>query len=144
MGYADEIVVYGLAPVAVDPDVLAMARRPVAGDPASMRTRRSGIDSGNPDVGVSIPAVIAALPDPVRVLMGAGRNDLTARRWRGYGDMEPDLCGCGADGQKGKAGGGENLFLHVSFSLELLPFRTLPWGKKLRWQMEVIARGGLR
>jgi hypothetical protein len=67
--------------VAFYPDIAVMTVIPVAGDPACVGVRRGLIDAGNPYVAVAVPAVVAVMPGPVRVLVGWSR-DYLVDRWR--------------------------------------------------------------
>jgi len=82
--------------MAVDPIPAAWAASPVTWHPARVRAWRSSIGSRDPDVAATVPAVIAALPDPVRMADRPDRNDLTHRWRRSNADIDLRLCrGCG-------------------------------------------------
>ena len=75
-------VVLGLAPVAFDQDVTAIAMDPVMGNPTRVRMRRTIPAAGNPDVTGAIPAVIAIDPDKFRAWARAARfNDGSGRSY---------------------------------------------------------------
>jgi hypothetical protein len=59
-----------LAPVAFDPDIASVAMIPAAWDPAGVGMRRGNVLTRNPDVGMTVPAMVAGMPDPVAVLRG--------------------------------------------------------------------------
>jgi hypothetical protein len=64
------------------PDVAFAMVIPVAVNPVGVGMRCFDIGSGNPDVAVSVPAMIATVPCPILMLMGWGRDvfDWTLRR----------------------------------------------------------------
>jgi hypothetical protein len=96
-----------LAPVSFHPDIAATAMCPVAFDPARMRMWRFFIPSRNPNVCVSIPALIAGMPGPVAMLRRWGRNYLALMvGWRPDTDHElrvgGNSCAYGKQSAKGK------------------------------------------
>jgi hypothetical protein len=84
-----------LAPVAFNPDVAAASVGPVAADPDGVGVWRFHIVSGNPDVAVAVPAVVAVVPGPAGVLVWWWRDYLNRVRW-GRADSDDDLGLCDA------------------------------------------------
>src|SRR6185312_11816995 len=107
-----------LAPVAFNPDVFAAAVGVMARNPASVRMRRRYVLTGNPDVGVAVPALVALVPYPVAVLRRGRRYPFAAGRRRCDANVEPDLRAGdqSAPRKEDRGGGRENLFLHGVFS----------------------------
>jgi hypothetical protein len=70
--------------------------------------------TGHPDVGMSIPTVIALMPDPVAMFPRERWDAFVSRRRRTNSDV--DLSVGDAGGEKERAGCAEKLFLHRSFS----------------------------
>jgi hypothetical protein len=104
-----------LAPVAFDPDPAAAAVGPVAFDPAGAGVGRFHVGSGNPDVGVAVPAVVAGMPGPVAMLGRRRRNDFVGACRRPYTD---DDLGLGnASSEEKDAGNSREEFLHRAISL---------------------------
>ena len=93
------------------PDVASALGTPLAFNPNSAAMGRAAVATGNPDVAVTVPTVIAGDPDPVAV-NGWGRGDdfYGARRRRANADH--DLRVGHADGEEECAGCGEDLLLH--------------------------------
>jgi hypothetical protein len=87
-----------LAPVAFAPDVAVAAMDPAALDPVRVRVRRPFVDSRDPDVAGSVPAMVAGVPGPVTVLRRRGGNDFDGT-WRRWADADDDL-GTGHAGPK--------------------------------------------
>jgi hypothetical protein len=89
------VVLSSLAPVAFDPDIAAVSVGPVAFDPAGVGVGWFDVGSGNPDVAVAVPAVVAGVPGPVGMLMRWDRDDFNrTRRW--WTDADDDLGLCDA------------------------------------------------
>jgi hypothetical protein len=109
------------APVAFDPDILAAAMVPATGNPAGVRMRRRDVFTRDPDVGAPVPAVISGVPYPIAMLWRRRRHYLARPGWRANGDVDLGPGVGGTDTQEQRAGCGEELLLHESFSLELLP-----------------------
>ena len=63
-----------LAPVAIAPDVAAALVDPFASNPDGVSVGWLDIRSADPDVAISVPAVVALMPGPVGVFV----------RWWGY------------------------------------------------------------
>jgi hypothetical protein len=76
--------------MAFDPDVATATVIPVAFDPVSMWVGGLLIASGDPDVTLAIPAVIAVMPGPITVLGWGWGNDFDGARWR-RADADDDL-----------------------------------------------------
>jgi hypothetical protein len=72
---------FGLAPVTFDPNVAAAMVVPVAFDPVGVGVGWFHVVSGNPDIAVVFPAVVAGVPGPVGVLVRWWRDDLNRARW---------------------------------------------------------------
>jgi hypothetical protein len=90
-----------LPPAPFDPDVTTVAMGPVAFDPARMRTWRFSVVSGDPDVTLTVPAVVAGMPGPTRMFVWRSRNHFY-RAWRWGADTDDDLgIGRGASCQHG-------------------------------------------
>ena len=53
----------GLAPVAGVPDVAAALGTPLSGDPDGPATRWTAVGTGDPDVAVTVPAMVAVNPN---------------------------------------------------------------------------------
>jgi hypothetical protein len=81
--------------VTFDPDVAAATVVPVAWNPAGVGVRWLNIVSGDPDVVVAVPAVIALVPGPTGVLVRRRGNNLDGTRW-GWADANDDLGLCDA------------------------------------------------
>jgi hypothetical protein len=77
--------------VTLTPVVAATAFDPTAGNPDSTTPRGSGIETGNPDIGMAIPTVIAGMPGPVRMLARLYGDYFARRRWR-RPDTHDHLC----------------------------------------------------
>jgi hypothetical protein len=103
-----------LAPVAFDPNVAAIVMGPVTVDPDGVGVGWFHVGSGDPDVGVAVPAVIASVPGPIGVLMGWGRNvlDRTGR----WADPDDDLGLCNTCREEERAGNSREDFLHRAVS----------------------------
>jgi hypothetical protein len=91
-----------LAPVAFDPDVTAAAVGPVAFNPASVGVGWFHVGSGNPDIAVAVPTVVAGVPGPVTMLGRRSRNDFVGACRRP--DADDDL-GLGDASREEKAAG---------------------------------------
>jgi hypothetical protein len=104
--------------VAFDPDVAVAVVVPVAVDPAGVGVRRFYVGSGNPDVAIAIPAVVAGVPGPIWVLMGWGR-DVFNGAGRGT-DTNYDLTLHNTCGEKECAGDRGEYFFHRCYLLMLL------------------------
>jgi hypothetical protein len=72
---------------------------------------RSLIDSGNPDIALSVPAVVAIVPGPVAMLGRRRRNAFAGRRRRT--DTDGDLSLCYTGGEEESAGAEEEILSHV-------------------------------
>src|SRR5664280_2118381 len=94
---------------------------PTSGNPVGAGAWRLLIGSGDPDVAVSVPALVASVPAPVAVLGRGWRHDFA--RMPGRSDGDADLgSGAGyADGEKDGAGCGEDLLLHLFVLLGTAP-----------------------
>jgi len=97
--------------VAGVPYVAAAFFTPIAGDPNGPAMRWTSVASGDPDVAVAIPAMVAGNPDPVHMRGRRGGNDFDGMRRR-WADADNDLRVGRADAEKNCAGCGEDLFLH--------------------------------
>jgi hypothetical protein len=103
--------------VAGVPDVATALLAPLSGDPNGPAMRRTHVSSGNPNVAVSIPAVVAGNPDPVAVYGRGLWDDFDGARRR-RADADNDLRVGSANGEKEGAGCGKDLSLHG---------RVAPW-----------------
>jgi hypothetical protein len=93
---------FSLTPVTFYPDVASFMVIPVSGDPTGVGVGWFDVRSGDPDVTVAVPAVIAFVPGPVGVLVGRGRHNLVGTfRWT---DANYDLGLCDACNQESCAG----------------------------------------
>jgi hypothetical protein len=108
---------YPLAPVAFMPDVAASFFAPIAGNPDSTRMRRATINTVDPYIMMSIPAMISRCPDISR----AGRWHDFNRTRRGRANADDNLCICSPNCKEKCAGCGEELLLH-----RYSPFQTAP------------------
>jgi hypothetical protein len=80
--------------VAFNPDVAAAPVVPVTVDPAGVGVGWFHVGSGNPDVAIAVPAVVAGVPGPVGVFVWRTRNDFM---WPlGGTDTDDDLGLCNA------------------------------------------------
>jgi hypothetical protein len=86
---------------------------PLARDPDGTRMGRTTVGAGDPDIGVSVPAVIPGHPDPSGMRR---RGDYFNGVRRGWSNTHDDLRVGSADREKECAGCGEKLLLHASFS----------------------------
>jgi hypothetical protein len=77
--------------VAFDPDVAVATVVPVTVDPVGMGVWWFHIGSGNPDVALTIPTMVAVVPCPVGMLVGRRRNDFMRTLWRTYTDYDLGL-----------------------------------------------------
>jgi hypothetical protein len=76
------------------PDVASAVVVPVSGDPVGVGVGWFDVVSGDPDIPVAVPAMIAVVPGPVGVLVGRGRHFLMGPfRWT---DANYDLGLCDA------------------------------------------------
>jgi hypothetical protein len=100
--------------VAFHPDIAFAMVVPVAVDPTSVGMGWFDVGSGNPDITVAVPAVVAGVPGPIGVLVGWGRNtlDRTGRR----ADPDDDLGLCNACREEEGAGDSGEDFLHRAIS----------------------------
>jgi hypothetical protein len=82
------------------PDVTAALAAPLTLHPNRATTRGTLVVAADPDVTMTVPAVIAADPDPIAVLVGHNRDDFDRTRWR-RSDADNNLCirrtGCKQD-----------------------------------------------
>jgi hypothetical protein len=101
--------------VAFDPDIAFAAMVPVPLDPTGVGVGWFHVVSGNPDVTIAVPAVVAGVPRPVRVLVGWRRDDFVGSL--GRPNAYDDLGLCNAHGEKNCAGGSGKEFLHSAISL---------------------------
>jgi hypothetical protein len=101
--------------VAFDPDVTAVSVGPVTIDPVGVGVGWLYIDSGNPDVGMAVPAVVASVPGPIWMLVWGRRDDFV--RALGWSDTDDNLGLCNACGEKQCAGNSGEEFLHRAISL---------------------------
>jgi hypothetical protein len=84
------------------PDVAAAVVVPVSGDPTGVVVGWFDVGSGDPDVAVAVPAVIAFVPGPFKVLVGWGWHNLMgAFRWT---DANYNLGLCDACSKESRAG----------------------------------------
>jgi hypothetical protein len=82
-------VKFGLTPVAFDPDPATVMVGPVTFIPSGVRMGWFYVGSGNPDVAVAVPAVVASVPGPFTMLGWRRRNDFMGTlRWT---DADNDL-----------------------------------------------------
>jgi hypothetical protein len=81
--------------VAFDPNIATVTLVPVTGDPAGVGVGWFDVGSRDPDVAVTVPAVIAVVPGPTGMLAGYGGNDFV-RSLRGRADANDDLGLCNA------------------------------------------------
>jgi hypothetical protein len=88
--------------VTFTPDVAVAVVVPVAVYPASVGVGWLNVGSGDPDVTIAIPPVIAGVPGIVGVLVGRGRDALNGAR--GWTDTDYDLALCDTCGEKECAG----------------------------------------
>ena len=80
-------------PMTFDPNIATVALVPVTGDPVGVGVGWFGVVSVDPDVVVAVPAVIAVVPGPTRVLVWWGGNDFNgARRRRSDANNDLSLC----------------------------------------------------
>jgi hypothetical protein len=103
-----------LAPVAFHPDIAFAMMVPVPVDPTSVGMGWFDVSSGDPDVGVAVPAVVAGVPGPIGVLVGWGRNVLDGTG--GWANPYDDLGLCNACREEERAGDGGEDFLHRAIS----------------------------
>jgi hypothetical protein len=99
------------------PDVAAALFAPVAGYPDCSVMRRPAMRSGNPDVAMPIPAVVARNPD-IAGMRSSGHNLNRARRRRANAD--DDLSVGSADCKKESGYGDKESALYVHENLRLL------------------------
>jgi hypothetical protein len=100
--------------VAFDPDVAFAVVVPVAVDPVGVGVGWFHVGSGNPNIPVTVPAVVAGVPGPVWVLVRWGRNVLDGTgRWA---DPDDDLGLCNACREEECAGDSGEDFLHRAVS----------------------------
>jgi hypothetical protein len=81
--------------VTFDPNIAATPVVPVTGDPVGVGVGWFGVVSGDPNVAVAVPAVIAVVPGPTGMLAGYGGNDFV-RSLRRRADANDDLGLCNA------------------------------------------------
>jgi hypothetical protein len=101
--------------VTFNPDVAATPVIPVAVDPARVGVGWFNVVSGNPDISIAVPAVVACVPCPVGVLMWWWRYDFV--RSFGGTDTDNDLSLSHACGEQEGAGNCREEFLHLAISL---------------------------
>jgi hypothetical protein len=115
--------------VSFNPDVTVAVVVPVSRDPTGVGVRWFDVGSGDPDVMVAIPTVVAFVPCPIGVFVGGWWNALL-RAWRGT-DADYDLGLGDACGEKEDAGGNGEKVLHRDDLLILLTvgrlFRPTSW-----------------
>jgi hypothetical protein len=93
--------------VAVDPDIAAANVAPVAGDPDGVRAGRGSPAARHPGVAGTVPAVIAADPNPARVRTRAA----VFHDNRGRSDADNDALGeCRRQAEERGCGDEEKLF----------------------------------
>jgi hypothetical protein len=105
-----------LAPVAFHPDVAAATAGPVTVDPAGVGMWGLGVISGDPDVAVTVPAVIATVPGPVAMCWGWWRDRFYGTGW-GWAYANDYLGLSDACSEQETTGGSEEDFLHRAISL---------------------------
>jgi hypothetical protein len=127
-----------LLPVAGVPDVATTLFTPFAFDPNGSAMGWAGVVTVDPDVSVAIPAVVAGNPDKALVWRRRDDFDGSRRRWTNADD---DLRVGNANRQEEAADCDEKLFLHLSFSFEVLPIRTRLYREKLRWPPPIFVDG---
>src|ERR1017187_8392050 len=125
-----------LLPVARVPDMAAAFLAPVAFNPDSSAMGWAGVVTVYPGIAVAIPAVVARNPDKALVWRRGDDFDGARRRWANADD---DLRVGNANRQEEAADCDEKLFLHLSFSFQLLPVRTQFRGEKLCWPSPIFA-----
>jgi hypothetical protein len=84
-----------VTPVTFDPDVAAVVLVPVTGDPVGVGVGRFDVGSGDPDVAVAVPTMVAIVPGPARVFVRGDRDHFDWTR-RGRTDSDHDLGLCNA------------------------------------------------
>jgi hypothetical protein len=84
--------------VAFLPDPASVVLDPVAFNPVGVRVGWLFVGSGNPDVGMAVPAVVAGVPGPVGMLVERGRNGFYRAGW--WADADYDLGG--GEGSEGE------------------------------------------
>ena len=84
-----------LAPVAFYPDVAVVVMVPMTFNPAGVGMRRLLVDAGDPDVAVTVPAMVAIVPGPARVFVRRDGDNFDWTR-RGRADSDDDLGLCNA------------------------------------------------
>jgi hypothetical protein len=102
--------------VAFDPDVAVATAVPVALDPTSVGVGWFHVVSGNPDIAVAIPAMVAIVPCPFGMLVGWRRNVLNWALW--WTDADDDLGLCNTSGEKKCTSENGEEFFHRAISLK--------------------------
>jgi hypothetical protein len=114
------------------PDPATAAADPATFDPAGARAWWCNVSAGNPDVAVSIPAVIAGVPGPIAMLGWRRRNDFM--RTGGRPNTDNYLSLSHANRQEKSAGKGTEDFVHRTISFVLLKVGTRVGAHKLLWR----------
>jgi hypothetical protein len=102
--------------VAFHPYITVATMIPMTIDPAGVGVGWFHIVSGDPDVCVVVPAVIAGVPGPVGVFVRWWRHDFDRTRWW-RADADYDLGLGNACGEKECAGESGEEFFHRAISL---------------------------
>jgi hypothetical protein len=103
------------------PHIASAARAPVTFHPVRVGVGRTLVVAGDPDVAVTVPAVVARVPGPVAVLRGRHGDDLNGARRRRPNADDDLRSGNGSAGGKNKTGNGGKNLLHV----QLLSVRSV-------------------
>jgi hypothetical protein len=78
--------------MAFDPDIATAMVVPVAIDPARVGVRWFDVVSGNPDVAITVPTMVAGVPCPAGMLVGRGRDNFMGPFRRTDADDDLGLC----------------------------------------------------
>jgi hypothetical protein len=101
--------------VPFSPDVAVVAVIPTTIDPSGVGMWGLLVGSGNPDVAVTVPAMVASVPGPIGVLVGTRWNYLADTS--GRADAHYDLRVCYSCGESKSTDCREKKFVHEALSL---------------------------
>jgi hypothetical protein len=120
------------------PDIAVAVVVPVAIYPLCVSVGWFHVGSGNPDVAVAVPAVIAGVPGPVGMFVRRRGNNFMGSFRRT--DANDNLGSCNACGEAKGAGNSGEEFLHRAISFLVLKHGTPFSAAKLSSRTQIFER----